>query len=113
MSRDLQVQGLTHSTIVLSSATNPTLFANAANVIKTDIAIATTTNSASLGTVFIAGGATFPTGASTAHMVECSNIAGLAYTVMGPAPFYIGVAGLTTTVQLMQSLSNVGGVTIR
>lgn len=112
MSRDLQVYGITHITMALSSATNPTLVSVGANVLKSDITIATTTNSASLGTVFISGG-TYPAGASTAHMIQASNLPGNAYTITGPSPFFIGVAGLTTTVQIIQSLSQSFGQTFK
>lgn len=111
--KETAVYGVTHITMILSSATNPTLVANTANLLKSEISIANNLNSSSLGTVFIAGGPTFPAGASVGNMIQVSNLPGLAYTIQGPAPYYIGVAGLTTTVQIVQSLSNIGGATFR
>jgi hypothetical protein len=106
MSNQLErVHGITHISIAFSNG-GITLVPMAANVIKSDISLV----AGSSGTVWMAGGNTFPAGVSVGGgMIEVTNLIGLAYTVDGPAKFYLGMGGApggTLVVQVVRSLSS-------
>lgn len=112
--KEQAVYGLTHIPLIMSTNGGATIFASGANVLKSEIFISSQLSGTSLGTLFIAG-CTFPAAVSilSGGMMDIGNGAGLRYTINGPAPFFIGLVGTTTVVNVLQSLSQTYGQTFK
>lgn len=95
---DERAMGITHFNCVLGTGL-ATLIPSYPDVMKTELGLLAGVS----GVLWMCGG-TLAAGISAAHMIEVSNVPGLAYSVEGSPKIVLGATGGTLTVQVIQHL---------